>query len=235
MKKFLVLILAIIMVLSVVACKNDPADDNSGNGGGGNATMPVEKEAAKDKLIEQGASAKSIDHTGFNIDVTVTTGGESYKLSIGGKDDVYWVGGAEGNEAMTLIFYTEKNDTGYMYMTDLGSWVNVGQSLKTVFFQTADAVLFSAYDAQQYLTKGADTSVNGRPCATYTGTIPLAQNGPSASLKMYVDKEYGVTLRIDYDDPQIAESYSLNVVPTFSNPTVPAGYAAAKAATASIV
>ena len=227
MKKFLVLILAIIMVLSVVACKNEPADDNSGNGGGDSA-MPIEKEAAKDKLIEQGASAKDIDHTGFNIDVTVTTAGESYKLSIGGKDDVYWVGGAEGNEDETYLFYTDKNDTGYMWTGS--AWFGVGQSLKTVFFQTADAVLFSAYGAQQYLTKGADATVNGRTCATYTGTIPLAETTLTASLKMYVDKEYGVTLRIDYNDPQIAESYSLNVVPTFSNPTVPAGYAAAKAA-----
>ena len=76
MKKFLVLILAIIMVLSVVACKNEP--ENGGD------SLPVSKEAGQDALIEQGSSAKALDHTGFKIVVTTQEGNETLSFEIGG-------------------------------------------------------------------------------------------------------------------------------------------------------
>ena len=225
MKKFLVLIMVIFMVFAMVACKSEPEQQQ--------AEMPVEKEQAKDTLIAQGASAKTIDHTGFRIDVTENAGGEIYKISIGGKNDVYWIGAAQGNSPMTTMFYAEKASGGYIYVDGYG-WAHLGTdaTLKSsLFSDIADSLLFSAYEAQEYLSRGADETVFNRSCATYSASVPVAEgSSQKVAVKFWVDKEYGVTLKLQYEDPQFAESFSLTVDPTFSNPTTPTGYDAAKTA-----
>ena len=230
MKKFLVLILAIIMVLSVVACSNEAA----GEGDEGGAKLPVTKEEGKEKLIEQGSSAKAIDHTGFRIVLTV----DDDKIEIGGKDDVFWTGAAQKQEgktefdAMEYMFYTEKDGKGYFFM-DVeglgGMWISLGeQSFKQVFFGLAEAMLYTAHDSQQYLKQGADETLSGRSCATYSLSEKI--EGKQVSVKFWVDKEYGATLKVQYDDELIDESFKMTVEPTFTNPTLPTGYEAAKSA-----
>ena len=222
MKKFLVLILAIIMVLSVVACKNEPEK-------GGDA-LPVEKEAGQDALIEQGSSAKALDHTGFKIDVTVTATGEgSMTIEIGGRNDIYWL-----TSAGVTVFFTEKNNSTYMYYT--GAWVKVAdKSLKDeVFTEMVDSLLYNAYEAREYLVAAGTETKHGRPCSKYT--VSASEGGVNYSYTIWVDQEFGITMGVEAAAGSEYAAYTIN--PKLSNMTdndTPSGYAAAKAATASIV
>ena len=221
------------MVLSVVACKSEPEEE------GGGSALPVSEEESKQALIEQGSSAKGIDvdHTGFSFDITAVADGIATNLSLGGKDDIFWVGAEVDDDAdektppvTTYAFYTEKAGKAYMMLSGYPVWIEVpqGASLKESIFQTADSFLFWAHTAEEYLVKGADETVNGRTCATYSATAPIPETKQTASVKFYVDKTWGVTLKVVYEDPSLAESFSLSVDPKYSNPTLPTGYETAK-------
>ena len=223
MKKFLVLILAIIMVLSVVACKNEPEK-------GGDA-LPVEKEAGQDALIEQGSSAKALDHTGFKIVVTTTEGKESTSFEIGGRNDIYWVN--LGTEAM---FVCEHSGSTYYYLDleGLGSgfWIKIAdKSLKEEIFGTmVDTLLYNAYEYKDYLAYVATETKHGRPCSKYT--VSAKEEGVNYSFSIWVDQEFGITMGMEVTAGEDAFNYTIN--PKLSGLTdsdAPAGYATAKACT----
>ncbi|MBR1582624.1 MAG: hypothetical protein IJ663_02600 [Spirochaetales bacterium] len=228
MKRFLILVLAIFMVFAMVACKSEPEEE------GGGSALPVSEEESKQALIDQGSSASGgkgikVDHTGFSFDINAVNNGEAHKIYLGGKDDIFWVG-AEVDAVTTYAFYTEKAGKAYMMLSSYPVWIEVSQgvSLKESIFQTADSFLFWAHTAEEYLIKGADDTVGDRICATYSATVPIPETKQTASVKFYVDKTWGVTLKVVYEDPSLAESFSLSVDPKYSNPTLPTGYETAK-------
>ncbi len=232
MRKIFVLLLALVMVFAMVACKEP---DSNGSGGGG-SSMPVSKDAGKDALIEQGSSgSKAIDHTGFSFAIQSTVGETTEQVWIGGKDDVYWVS-LDGTE---YEFFTEKNDKTYYYVTgESPAWYSVAQgSLKaSLFGPIVDSLLYSAHAAEKYLTKGEDDTVSNRSCATYSASMSMQvaeSQMATMNVKYWVDKEFGVTMKIEYEDSNLnnnyASSMTFTLTPTFSNPTLPSGYAAAKA------
>ena len=217
MKKLLVLILAIIMVLSVVACKNEP--ENKG------AELPVEKEAGKDALIEQGSEAKALDHTGFKVSVSVAAGNETMDIEIGGRNGVFWL----TSEAVTLYF-TEKNNYTYMYYT--GAWIKVAdKSLKDeVFTEMVDSLLYNAYELKDQLNYIGTESKHGRPCSKYS--VSAKDEGKDYSFTIWVDQEFGITMGVEATAGSENAGYTIN--PKLSNMTdgdTPDGYAAAKACT----
>ena len=223
MKKILVLILAIIMVLSVVACKNEPEK--------GGDSLPVSKEAGQDALIEQGQSAKAIDHTGFKIEVTTHEDNETFSFEIGGRNDIYWVN--LGTEAM---FVCEHNGLTYYYldMEGLGSgyWLKIAdKSLKEEIFGTmVDTLLYNAYAYKDYLTYVATETKFNRPCSKYT--VSATEEGVNYSFSIWVDQEFGITMGMEVAAGGEAFSYTIN--PKLSGLTdsdAPEGYATAKAFT----
>ena len=218
MRKVLVLLLAILMVFVLVACQPDPEDSED------SSALPVSKEESKQALIDQGSSsgkAINVDHSGFNLQITSKYNSETSIIAIGGKNDIFWIGVKEGEEEMEYTFAKETDGKAALYVA--GVWIPLEISLKEELFSTYETLLYGAHEAQEYLQKGADEPYNGRTCATYSATIPMADKS-TTSVKFYVDKEWGVTLGIDYAEK--SESYSLSITPVFSNPELPSGYPA---------
>lgn len=180
MKRFLILVLAIFMVFAMVACKSEP-EKKSGD------ALPVEKEKGQDALMEQGASAKAIDHTGFKIVVSMTDGEDSTAFEIGGKDNIYWYGfGEEGS-----LFFTEYSGNTYMFwdLDELGKyWIKVAdKSLKEEIFTTVvDSLLYNAYDYTDVLSYVGDETKFGRSCSKYT--ISATEGGVSYSFSILVTR-----------------------------------------------
>ena len=218
MKKFLVLILAIIMVVSVVACKNEPEQSGS--------ALPVEEEAGKDALIEQGAGAKALDHTGFKVGVTVNgTGEEGISVEIGGRNGVYWLTSED-----TTLYFAEKDNNTYMYFT--GFWIKVAdKSLKDeVFTELVDSLLYNAYDLKDQLVAAGTETKHGRTCSKYT--VSASEGGKNYSFTMWVDQEFGITMGVEAAAGSEYVAYTIN--PKLSGMTdgdTPSGYAEAKACT----
>lgn len=223
MKKFLVLILAIIMVLSVVACKNEPEKG---------AEMPVEKDKGKEALIEQGADhGKALDYTGFVIGVSVDEGvGQAMTIEIGGRNGIYWYDANVEGVPATLI--TEHEGATYCYVSALGYWLKVADiSLKEKLFDSAvDALLYSAYnylDSLNYV--GTETKFN-RPCSKYT--VSATEEGVKYSFSIWVDQEFGITMGMEAAEG--AQSITFSINPKLSNVSdadTPAVYATGKACT----
>ena len=223
MKKFLVLIMVVLMVFAMVACKSEP-EQKSGD------ALPVEKEAGKDALMEQGTSgAKAVDHTGFKIVVTMNEGGESLSFNIGGKDDIYWyeVSGAK-------FLFQEHNGSTYMFMkleAPMPSfWLKVAdKSLKEeVFTEVVDALLYNAYGYKDNLTYVGEVTQFGRKCSKYS--VAATVEGTNYSFSIIVDNEFGITMGMEASAG--AEKINYTIDPKFSNVTaddVPTDYAAAKA------
>ena len=220
MKKFLVLILAVIMVLSVVACKNEPEKES---------VYPVEKEAGQDALLEQGSSAKAIDHTGFKISVSATTGGEApISFEIGGKDDIYWIS-VTGGVSVLMSEFTGATYTFVPMEAPANSyWRKLSdKSLKKeIFTETVDSILYSIYNNEDYLTKQGTETKNGRSCTKYSVSIPEF----GYSYTVWVDNEFGFTVALEAAAG--AESVTYSMTPKLSNlgeGDLPANYAAAAA------
>lgn len=125
MKKLFLMILIVVMVFALAACKQ-PEDEEAASG-----NMPVSKEVGQDKLIDQGATAKDIDHTGFNIHVVSVDNEDTTTIDIGGKNDVYWI----KVDTDDVMFFTEKSNKTYFYLSTPGCWVKaVEGSLKSNIF-----------------------------------------------------------------------------------------------------
>ncbi len=224
MKRFLIFVLAILMVFAMVACKSEPEKK-------GEDALPVEKEKGQDALMEQGASAKAIDHTGFKIVVSMTDGEDSTAFEIGGKDNIYWYGfGEEGS-----LFFTEYSGNTYMFwdLDELGKyWIKVAdKSLKEEIFTTVvDSLLYNAYDYTDVLSYVGDETKFGRSCSKYT--ISATEGGVSYSFSILVDKEFGITMGMEFSAG--SETVKYTIEPKLSNVTAdeaPEGYASAKACT----
>lgn len=219
MRKVLVLLLAILMVFTIVACKQEPEQNNE---------LPVEKEAGKDALMEQGASgSKAVDHTGFKITVTMKDETEDESFEIGGKDDIYWL-----NLGEYAILTRDHDNSTYMFMpleAPLTSfWLKVSdKSLKEeVFTEAVDALLYNAYDYKDYLDYVGDETKYGRSCSKYT--VNVTEEGVKYSFSILVDKEYGITMGMQASANDESFTYTIN--PKLSgliDSDLPANYAAA--------
>ena len=206
---FLIVLLAVSCLF--VACKNEPEIQD-----------PATPEQGKARLIEQGSTARAIDHTGFNLEFTLKYGSEpAVTFEIGGKNDVYWMG-----TAGVYLFFCNHEGASYAYISGLTpSWLKFDDvTLEDKIFTDAfDDILFllgsDVFESNMKKT-GNDTR-GGRKCTVYS----ISQDGVTA--KAYIDIEYGFTLGLDVTDG--AESLSFEITPTLSNPEVPTGYAEAKA------
>ena len=220
MKKFLVLIMVVLMVFAMVACKSEPEKES---------VYPVEKEAGQDALLEQGSSAKAIDHTGFKISVSATTGGEApISFEIGGKDDIYWISVTGGVSVLVRDFASATYMFFPMEAPANSFWLKIAdKSLKEeIFDETVDAILYSIYNNEDYLTKQGTETKSGRACTKYT--VSVQEFGYNYTV--WVDNEFGFTVALEASAG--SESLSYSMTPKLSNLVegdLPANYAKAKA------
>ena len=220
MKKFLFMLLIVLMVVTFAACKQ-PEPGNS---------EPVTKAQGQENLYKQGASGsgKSIDHTGFRIAVKVTEMGDETDFEIGGKNDIYWYALDD-----TTVFVKAKDKTNYYYASPYTVGIPLpGTTIKNYIFTFADALLYVADALIPQMTKGADDTVSGRACATYTVTVPYETETPGVyanmKLKIWSDKEYGFTMKMTYEDTgsgSYANSFSYQITKLeLKDASTPDGY-----------
>ena len=205
MKKFFLFVLIVLMAFAMVACKDEP-EQKSGD------ALPVEKEAGKDALIEQGASAKAVDHTGFKIVATMQEGGNNISFNIGGKNNIYWYEISE-----TSMLFTEHNGSTYLFVPvkNASFWLKVAEkSIKEeVFTDVVDALLYNAYEYKDSLSYIADETKFGRSCAKYS--ISATVEGVNYSLTIWVDKEFGITMGLE--SAAGSETVNFTINPKLSN------------------
>ena len=225
MKKSLIFIMIVLMAFAFMSCKQ-PEPEN---------TEPVSKEQGQENLYQQGASGsgKSIDHTGFRIAVTVTQDSDETTFEIGGKNDIYWITPDES----TTIFVKAKDKHNYIYASPYALGVELpGQTIKNYIFAAAESLLYVADGLTSQMVKGADDTVGGRACATYTLVMdyePTPGTPGQMNLKIWVDKEFGFTMKITYTDKSSGKtvgSFGYEITKLeLKNATTPDGYTAVAA------
>lgn len=228
MKKSLIFIMIVLMAFAFMSCKQ-PEPEN---------TEPVSKEQGQENLYQQGASGsgKSIDHTGFRIAVTVTENADATTFEIGGKNDIYWI---KPDGYSSAMFLKIKGKTSYTYHYTGSSYIGValeGTTIKDYIFNAADTLLYVADGLTSQMVKGADDTVSGRACATYTLVLPYEPQPGTAgqmNLKIWVDKEFGFTMKIAYTDKtsgKTVDSFGYEITKLeLKNATTPDGYTAVAA------
>ena len=230
MKTFLVLILAIIMVLSVVACKNEPEQS-------GEASANVSKEQGKDNLIAQGAKsgAKDINLKGFRVIGTYEVSGSKVAIEIGGKDGVYWVGTDDENDDGIIDnweFFSEvkNNDNTYtlkFYDAENSVWdaYTIDSSLKDAIFGVlADQILYCSFALEKSFpgfttaVAAGTTTKDSRACSKYTASwsfeLPESLTNPQKTKNvkifdatLYVDNEFAITLAVELSISEEFKNY----------------------------
>ena len=224
MKRVLFFLLIVLMVVSFAACKQ-PEPENS---------EPVSKAQGQENLYQQGSSGsgKSIDHTGFRIAVTVTSNEEPTSFEIGGKNDIYWI-----NVTGSTVFVKAKDKKNYLYYSPYALGVELpGTTIKNHIFAAADSLLYVADSLISQMVRGADETVSGRDCATYTVTVPYEPQPGTAGemkIKIWTDKEYGFTMKMTYQDKNsgnTVDSFSYEITTLeLKNASTPDGYTAVAA------
>ncbi|MBO7349555.1 MAG: hypothetical protein J6U27_06355 [Spirochaetales bacterium] len=207
MKKFLVLIMVILMVFAMVACKQDvkePADPTNS------------EEAGKTALAEQGSSgSKGIDNKGFKIVGSFKTADSSVKVEVGGKDDLYWIGtydNAADSTADYVYFRMKDANTVSIYTGE--TWVDfeASTSIKDALFgeggvysALVDNIVYLSFQLKSmYGTMFSDlkyegsTTKNGVTCSKYTATFSLEEIGEIANVSVYVEPTFAVTVGFDF-------------------------------------
>lgn len=228
MKKFIVLLLALLMVFAFVACKNDPAESAP-------TANNASKEDGQNALLEQGASddSKAIDHKGFNIQATFGTNDAEQTVYIGGCNDIYWIGADPEN----LRFYSEVKvgDNSYQVKvlneerTEWLTW-EAGESLKeAVFDLLANQILYISFDIQLGEGDGfsngfsgvavADGKAmrNGRECTKYTSSFSADGIGKIVDVDIYVDNEFAFTVGMECRIADEFKAYLKNLSPVFTD------------------
>lgn len=217
MKKFLVLLLAILMVFAIVSCKEPEPEKGE---------LPVEKETGKERLLELGEEPKAVEPTGFKITVTMDDGETPISFTIGGKSGVYWY------ESFGTTLFAREHDGKTYATTDGSAWVKVAdKSLKEeVFTELVDSLLYSAYEDEvkdALLDAGTETK-HGRSCCKYT--VSVTDEGVAYKFTIWVDKEFGITMGMEAMAGGAAFTYG--VTPKLGGlvaEDLPTGYAAALA------
>ena len=219
MRKVLVLLLAILMVFTIVACKQEPEE----------AEQPQATEAeGKANLLSQGAKgSKAIDHNGFRIVGTFDVQGTKTVIEVGGKDGIYWLGLDEDVnaeiESYYLITEVKSGDVVTLKLWDEGAWDSydldssesvldalfgddgVVDQLLYCSFGLEDNNLFDGVFGLSAPASAGSVTKEGRNCTKYTAscTYDTSLLGGTSDMKvaeinLYVDKQFAFTVAMDY-------------------------------------
>ena len=208
MKKFLSIFILMIIACLFFGCdmisnqtkdNNDDGDDNGNTAGEKLEVSQTESEQKFDNLAK----------TGYELTFIYTTDDgeiETDTMTIGVTENIVWYitdnDGAAFVEEGNKVHWYSYSDGVYSFEYTL---TNEGdESYADVYKTMANPWLYfaNAYDGS--LKKGADASVAGRSCYTYNldlGALGGAYAGiagiQSLKYKIYVDKELGITMKIE--------------------------------------
>ncbi|MBO4623667.1 MAG: hypothetical protein J5691_07310 [Bacilli bacterium] len=233
MKKILSFLLLCLFALALVGCDSI---NNAINGGDdeANDSLEMTQEQSQEKL-------EKMESDGYLITFHYSDDeGDSGTFTIGAKGNVVWMltdgeGAALLEEEASVHYYSYNNEDGYKYESTVQK--EQGESYISSYKIASTSWLYwaNAYNGQ--FKKGADAKVAGRNCYTYDLNLGLGGAiGKLAGLsdfgyKVYVDKETGITMKVEFKATVDGESSSFNyevtefktgsavVAPTLPEPT----------------
>lgn len=204
--KILTKLMILTAALSLTGCsllenilkKAENAAENNANDY--NGTLRMSREESEAKLD---AAAKSGYYVSFEYDYSGDSGADRGSFDIGNKGDTFWINVENTNQSETGYAFVTVNAGIEMYQYDLdaGGYVYMGTDTSGQNTQTLENLKqgykgwiywANTYDGQ--LKKGNDEMVIGRSCYTYT-----IRGLQKAEYKVWVDKEFGITLKLDFD------------------------------------
>lgn len=212
MRKVLVLLLAILMVFTIVACKQEPEQ----------AEEPQATESeGKANLVSQGSKsgAKAIDYKGFKIVGTYDVEGTKLVVEVGGKDGIYWLGFDDDDngtiDSYELFSEVKSGNTVTLKLWNGSAWDSYAleDSILSALFGEgglADQILYCSFgfDENPLFSapeKAGSLSKNGRSCTKYTSAFTFdgtalggKKDMKAAEISIYVDKEYAFTVAMDF-------------------------------------
>ena len=233
MKKFFILMLLMISTLVLSSCGSISIVEE-----GGSESLEVNQSASEEKMEElannDGYSIK-FEYVSTDSDSDEEERGSYY---YGYKGNIQWFISDDSGIAIKV-----EDDKAYVYdyydgeytfsnMYDDEDMVN---ALSQSFINTYNYWLYFTNTYDGSLSKGADTTVCGRGCYTYTfdmsnlsnmmGGIIAGIAGVSLKYKVAVDKEYGITLKLEFvgtaDGDTETFSYEVKEFKTGSSVSVP--------------
>ena len=213
MKKLFGLMAGLLAVCALAGCGEEKEPEGE-SGSETNETLPVDKAESKEKMDQLATEGFY-----FAFSYQITSEGEepeSGSMHYGAKGDTFWVGYED--QAVAVV----KGEAKYDYFSKQeGEWkyrasMTPEQAEQTTTIdQTYTAVLEGyIYSANAYdgmLKKGADTTIAGRSCYTYTydlnsdldaATIAAAAaegidlSQYSMKYEIAVEKQYGITMKL---------------------------------------
>lgn len=210
MKKVFVFIFAMMFAFLLVGCDLINTGDNDE---AGSDSLEVNQEQSQTKMNELGSN------DGYLIKFEYTSQSddeepESGSMTVGVKDNVRWViedsnnGGCIKVDGNVIHSYSY-TDGAFVYESSYEN-EELAKAYLEVFVNAYTSWLYYANAFDGSLKKGADTTVCGRACYTYTfdmnnfmggmvpGIVAGLVKGLKLEYKVAVDKEYGITMRLDF-------------------------------------
>lgn len=244
MKKVLGFIVLVLSLVLFTGCDILNTGDNSEDDA--NESLEINQEESTEKMAKLGKE----DGYFVSFEYETNDNGEIDKgsMSWGIKDNVQWYIEGDGGalikvEGETIHFYTYSDGNWeYNYSEDDEELAKTYlQAYSTAYLQW----LYYANGFDGSLKKGEDTTVSGRSCYTYTfdmgglgnlgGIVAGLVKGLKLEYKVAVDKEYGITMKLEFMGEAEGESATFSyvvkefktgndvVIPTLPEPTSPEG------------
>ena len=214
MKKVLSFILLSLFVLALTGCA---MIDNAVNGGDGDAndSLEITQEESQAKL-------EKMEEDGYLITYNYTDDeGNSGTFTLGAKGNVVWfISDGEGaailEEGDSLHCYDYSAEDGYTYTNTVHK--EQEESVVSTYKLAYSGWLYWANTYNGQFKKGSDATVAGRSCYTYDLDLLGSLGGLIGSLagltnvkyKVYVDKELGVTLKVEFTATAEGETSSFS-------------------------
>lgn len=187
---------------------------------GGEEYLDIDKDESVTKMNDL-AQTK-----GYQIAYNFTENGESGNFEIGYKGDSTWM--ISNNDYTSGIAIKMADDnTYYYYDYEDGKFVYdgtyTGSDYGSNFRYLQSSYIYWLYYGNSFdgmLSKGADTTIAGRSCYTYkynpglNGLAGKIIGGYSMEYKIAVDKELGITMKVEIDVESGGESASMSFVVT---------------------
>ena len=209
MKRIFTLIFACLIAFLFIGCDIPGVNiGGDGDGDGGTTQEPSDKLAMSQEQSE--SKFQEIAANGYEITFVFSSnddeGEESGTMTMGAKGNVVWV--LIDGEGMALV---DDNGQIHMYNTEEGEFVfaytlpkEASESLYESYQGLASPYLYWANGYDGSLKKGADAKVAGRNCYTYEldlsaslGAYAQMEGIENLKYKVYVDKDLGITMKVE--------------------------------------
>ena len=210
MKKFLSFLLVSLFVLVLSGCSFIPntGDDDAID------SLEITQEESQAKL-------EKLEKDGYLITFNYNDDeGDSGSFTLGAKDNVVWFisdgnGSAILEDGNNIHCYEYSTEEGYTFTGTVEK--DQEESLVSVYKLAYTGWLYWANSYNGQLKKGSDAKVAGRSCYTYdldlvslTGIIGSLAGISGLKYKIYVDKELGITLKVEFAANVEGESSSFS-------------------------